>query len=479
MKKFLLMATAALATSSAFAATDGQTYDVTNDIKCQNIWVVDRFHTPDVFKSIAEGRMVTNDARTACLSNGVIYVGNSTADDPEVTTTAEDGTVSLLFAGSIDKFSMVDGSYLGRIKLMLDGQRYTGQLCANQVGVDSFGNFWVAGYVSSNKQGYKVYSVDLNTGVMTLQLNGTMTNDSRIDYCDVIGDITRTQAKCIVMAAGSSTNFVFRWAAEQGEDFAGGFDGDDSLSCMEMYPAEQTLWGTAPSIKIVLGEDDAAYDAELFYIDGFTTYPALYNPTLSIADSFEKAPDLTPEAGANGACEFTVNGKNFLAYPWEQYSKEGQGCRVSICELGEGMQFTGMTRYWQIPADGLGSTSDGGTRIHSIDREIVKDANGKEGAYVLTYKAQNGIGVYLVADKDFNPAGVEDAIAGSSATINVSAGMITVSEEASEIAIFNVAGQMVAKVNNASEIAAPAATGVYVIKATVNGSQIVKKAVVK
>ncbi|MEG1539785.1 MAG: hypothetical protein RR383_07555, partial [Muribaculaceae bacterium] len=209
MKKLLLCATAAiLSVGSAFAVTDGQTYAPTNGITCENLWIVDRNHSSEAYLAT---KVANTAARTACLHDGVIYVGNSAADDPEVVG----GEGAVLNAASIDKYSMADGSYLGRIKLTLDGVRHTGTLCANQVGFDSFGNLWVAPAAFSLKTGYKVYTVDPATGVMTLQGALPMTFDARIDYCDLIGDITRVNAKCTVMAAGGpEVGVVYKWVAE-------------------------------------------------------------------------------------------------------------------------------------------------------------------------------------------------------------------------------------------------------------------------
>ncbi|MEG0012403.1 MAG: hypothetical protein RR706_09620, partial [Muribaculaceae bacterium] len=365
MKKLLLCATAAiLSVGSVFAVTDGQTYAPTNGITCENLWIVDRNHSSEAYLAT---KVANTAARTACLHDGVIYVGNSAADDPEVVG----GEGAALNAASIDKFSMADGSYLGRIKLTLDGARYTGTLCANQVGFDSFGNLWVAPAVFSFKNGYSVYTVDPATGVMTLQGALPMAYDARIDYCDLIGDITRVKAKCTVMAAGSGVAAVYKWVAEQGGAFEGGWAGDDNIIYTEFYPADQTIWGTAPAVKIVPGEAEAIYDAGLYYIDGFTTPPTLYNDANAISDSFANAPDLTPVAGTNGVAEMTLGGKNFIVYSFQQYTGDNGGCESYICELGAGMTFAGMSKYWQIPANGLGLTSDAGTRIHSLNRQMV------------------------------------------------------------------------------------------------------------
>lgn len=474
MKKLLLCATAAILSSgSAFAVTDGQTYAETNKIKCENLWIVDRNHNSAVYESLPIANV---NARTACLGNGVIYVGNSAADEPEYV----DEAGARLEVASLDTYSLEDGSPLGRIKLTLDGARYTGRLCANQVGVDSYGNLWVAPAVFSFTNGYKVYSVDPATGAMTLRAKLDMDKDARIDYCDLIGDITLAEAKCTIMAAGSGVSTVYRWAAEQGgnaESFGGNWDGiDNSVNFLDFYPEGQTIWGVAPSTKIVLGVDDTAYNADLFYIDGFTTVPTLYSSTQYISSSFAEAPELAPAAGCNGVAEFTLMGKSFVTYPMNQYDGPNGGCESNICELGPETTFAGMTKYWHVPANGMGLTTDGGTRIHSLCREIVTDSEGHEGVLLMTFKCFNGFGVYLIADKNYNGSGVENTVIGSNATITVSGNVITVSEEASEIAIFNLAGQTVAKVSNATEISAPVA-GAYIVKAMVAGAPVVKKVV--
>ncbi|MDD2961125.1 MAG: T9SS type A sorting domain-containing protein [Muribaculaceae bacterium] len=480
MKKILLLASVALlGVSSAYAGKDNNTYAASNGLTCNNVWIIDRKHAPEEYAaSVPAG--VSAKYRTAALYNKVVYVGSSLADDPAVVD--KDG--NMVDVAGVDKFDMTTGAYLGKLKVTLDGVRISGQLCANQVGVDSFGNLWIAPYIASNNSKYKVYSVDKETGAATLQAELTLDLDGRIDYCDVIGDITRTNAKCVVMAAAAppaSTAVTYRWISEQGAaEWTGGWDGDNSLTIQDLYPAEQTAWSYAPTAKLVLGDDEAtAYDGHLFYLDGFTTYPTLYDESGSIVDSFENAPDCVPQnAGVNGVAEFAIAGRNFIVYGNNQHTGENGGNEIWVAEMGEGMQFAGMKQVWMIPADGMNPdlTSDGGTRVHSIARELVTDATGKEGVYLLTYKCNAGFGVYLIAQEGF-AAGVESTTIGEGATINVANGLITVSAEASEIVVFNAQGQLVAKANNASEIAAPAVAGAYIVKATVAGATVAKKVV--
>ena len=66
-----------------------------------------------------------------------------------------------------------------------------------------------------------------------------------------------------------------------------------------------------------------------------------------------------------------------------------------MVELGEGMSLSGMKKYWQLPADSLGKTSDGGTRIHSIAVQYGTEG-GEPSVTLLTYKNYNGLAIYKI-----------------------------------------------------------------------------------
>ena len=105
---------------------------------------------------------------------------------------------------------------------------------------------------------------------------------------------------------------------------------------------------------------------------------------------------LMPKTGCNGIAEFRLGDRNFIAYPVAQYDAPNS-CQVNICELGEGMAFTGMQRYWTFPADGQGQSSDGGLRIHPITVEYTTEG-GKDAVMLFEYKCFNGMGVYMIGE---------------------------------------------------------------------------------
>ena len=416
MKKFLLLGAAVLGLSSMATANvvDGHTYaaDAETGITCKSKWIIDRVHTPEQFTSlgfVAEGG---TRARSAVVDteNNKIYIGYSRT--LVVDSTSND-------YAHLEIFDLETGAFEGEVALTCDGAPITGLLCANQVGIDDAGNLWICGmYSDVSAKPAQIYVVeDIKTGacknVGQWALPAEESNaGGRCDYWDVVGDITGETSNAVCMAAVGSTTAgeklcIYRWELAQGatewvaneDDFAGYVSYMDGL---ETYPADQATWGSSSATTRIVAEE--GHVGSMFYVDGFTTCPSLYLSSLSLAESFASATDLAPAVGCNGVNEFVL-GKDaqipFLVYAEAQYNTS-PGCRINICQLGEGMTFEGMRKLWSVPETGLGETSDGGNRIHNIDVVVVEDEAGKQGAYILTYKCYNGIGLYCIAEDGFN-----------------------------------------------------------------------------
>ncbi len=400
MKKLLLL-TLLLATcvASVWAVTDGVKYEKVNGIGIKNLWIIDRAHTPDVYSAQP---YCNTYARTAVMRDGYIYIARSNAN------TIIQGTDTLT-QSVIYKLDATDGSLIKELPLTLDGAIYGGPvLSSNTVGMDNFGHLYMAPYTSEVAAEQPVYLVDNETGELTLV--GMLSKGDalqRCDYIDVMGDLTREEAECNIMTVGANSEYIYRWHCEQGDDYwDGGFDGDPYLAILDFYPETVTNWGYAPVVKMVLGDDeDIKYSGDLFYVDGFHSAPILYDVTGTMVDNFENVdPEIWPmEVGANGVCEFTLEGRHFIVYVTAQYSgpNEATGltraCQVNICELGggESMTLTDMQRYWMVP-DELGTISDGGTRVQSMNVEYGTDAQGNEEVTLFIYKNYNGLAVYKI-----------------------------------------------------------------------------------
>ena len=397
MKKLLLFALLMASTVvSAWAITDGVNYEPVNGIGIKNMWIQDRAHTQNIW---SEQPYCNTSARTAVMNDGFIYIARSNAN------TVIQGTDTLA-QSVIYKLNAANGELVKELTLTLNGNIYGGAvLSSNTVGVDNFGHLYMAPYTSELAAIQPVYMVDKETGELTLM--GELDKGDalqRCDYIDVMGDITREEAECNIMTVGASSEYIYRWHADQGGDWEGGFDGDPYLAILDFYPETVTQWGYAPVAKMILGEDEEnRYSGELFYIDGFSSSPILYDVTGTMVDNFEEVdPECLPmDVGANGVCEFTLEGRNFIVYVAAQYTGVDEAtiinkaCQVYICELGEGMTMAGMQRYWMVP-DELGAVSDGGTRVQSMNVEYGVDAEGNEEVTLFIFKCYNGMAVYKI-----------------------------------------------------------------------------------
>ena len=397
MKKLLLFALLVASTvASAWAVTDGVNYERINGIGIKNMWIQDRAHNANVWTN----RPYCNtSARTAVMHDGFIYIARSNANTVILGT-------DTLSQSVIYKVDATNGDLVKELQLTLDGNIYGGAtLSSNTVGVDNFGHLYMAPFTSNLATTQPVYLVDKETGELTFVAELDKGDAlQRCDYIDVMGDLTLEEAECNIMTVGASSEYIYRWHADQGGDWEGGFDGDPYLAIIDFYPETVTQWGYAPVAKMVLGEDeDNRYSGELFYIDGFSSSPILYDVTGTLVESFEEVdPECLPmDVGANGVCEFTLDGRNFIVYVAAQYTgvdettMVNKACQVYICELGEGMTMAGMQRYWMVP-DELGTTSDGGTRVQSMNVEYGFDAEGNEEVTLFIFKCYNGMAVYKI-----------------------------------------------------------------------------------
>lgn len=395
--------------ASAWAVTDGVNYERVNGIGIKNMWIQDRAHTADVWPN----RPYCNtSARTAVMNDGFIYIARSNAN------TVIQGT-DTLSQSVIYKVDATNGELVKELQLTLDGNIYGGAtLSSNTVGVDNFGHLYMAPFSSNLATVQPVYLVDKETGELTFVAELDKGDAlQRCDYIDVMGDLTLEEAECNIMSVGASSEYIYRWHADQGGDWEGGFDGDPYLAIIDFYPETVTQWGYAPVAKMILGEDeDNRYNGELFYIDGFSSSPILYDVTGTLVESFEEVdPECLPmDVGANGVCEFTLDGRNFIVYVAAQYTGVDEAtminkaCQVYICELGEGMTMAGMQRYWMVP-DELGAVSDGGTRVQSMNVEYGVDAEGNEEVTLFIFKCYNGMAVYKIGS---NVGGDEQPVPG-------------------------------------------------------------------
>lgn len=320
--------------------------------------------------------------------------------------------------GGFHKFGFINGEYKGFTKYSLEGVEDLGIAYTNQIGLDDFGHVYVVGYVADlAKTPIVLRTLDVNTGVLTevgsIDCRGESFNAAaRIDYCQIIGDITGKEAKAQFAAAVSNATdkAVVRATLEQNSDeWVGAFGGYFTWESANIvtYPADKASWGAGSLATMIKDED---FSGNLFYVDGNNTCPTLYDMEGSIAGSFADCPDIAPDAAPTGVAEVSVAGKNFVIYVMSQYTPAPAPngfCRIRVGCFGESTEYSDLQEFWTVPTpegkiEGLGTQSDGGIRYHHIQAVNISDKNGKEGAYILDFKCRNGLGVYVLAEEGFD-----------------------------------------------------------------------------
>ncbi|MBP5560256.1 MAG: dockerin type I repeat-containing protein [Muribaculaceae bacterium] len=405
MKKALLLLFAALLGMGAWAQVtkDNKSYEPYGEIKVKNLWInAENYSNRTQFQAQPFMQLSNNTKQPmAVMYDGIIYVAHSEA---KTTVVSPGDTVS---QAVVHRFDVLTGAALSDLDLTLDGRPYGGLLAANNIGVDNFGHLWIMPY-RQIKDNTMLYQLNPDNGEMTLL--ATLESDieiARIDYYDVVGDITLQEAPCNIIAPGASVEAVYGWHNDidgDADTWTGFFDGDTYMNFTEFYPAKQTNWGIAPYARFLLGDDeDTRYDGDLFYIDGFNQYPTLYARDGSIIDSFEFATEslkadsvLYPLTSVNGVADFFVGDCHMFAYAKGDYNAPNT-YDIIVAELGEGAAFDGMTRCWQMPSRGLGNNNESGRRLTVINTEEI-EVGGKPAVRMMIYKNANGIAVYEIGE---------------------------------------------------------------------------------
>lgn len=419
MKKSLLLGCASVMTAlsmNAGTVVDNFAYDVVDGVKFENVWLYARNYgnwTKENLPFLEDW----DRTRTATILGDKIYLGYS----HKILVNEELNSGSAHYA----VVDLATGKFEKTVQVTVDGNTVDALLAANQIGTDDYGHLWFASYYSSlwteaGARQIDVYVVDnLETGEAHKAFTVALPDDeadagvARVDYYDLVGDVTGQEAGTVFMCAScedSTAPYVYGWRRDQGSDkwdphmCDGGYY---ALSITETYPSDQLLFNYGSMLTIVR---DESHSGSMFYVDGYTTYPTLYDTNGTMLESFASCPDLNPEdSGCNGLAEFTVCGNNYICYPMNQYNK-GLGWELQINKLGDGMSFNGMSKVWRFPEKGHGTLTDSGMRIHSLKTAPISDGQGHEGVYLMEYKCNGGLGVYRVADKDF-VAGVNTIVA--------------------------------------------------------------------
>ena len=276
----------------------------------------------------------------------------------------------------------------------------------NDIKIDNAGNFLIGGCLTSSKQTFFIYLVDITTGECTklvedcvLDNPGLGEVEFRFDAFGVAGDVTKNG---VIMAADANDGLkVYRWL------IADGVAGEGEQISVKLDPAvDQSLYiniagfGTAPQI---FPQDE---EGSLFYVDGFNTLPMLFYGTpdegASLVDDFINVPTgtkvtntpdevLSMNTGHNGLVEFQVGEEYFLLITASNTAASPASSFALYKFADEDRLFEGMEPLWFFPHNGMGTATNGcRTAVPSVD--VISDTQ----AILYVYTNNNGYATYTL-----------------------------------------------------------------------------------
>lgn len=279
-------------------------------------------------------------------------------------------------------------------------------LAYNDIKFDGAGNCLI-GCCTGTNSWFFVYKVDLTTGEATelvkehLYSNPNFKdNGFRFDAFGVYGDVNNS---AIIMATDANSFNAYKWDITNGKAANA-----EEIICTIDPKTDQSLliadgalsvasFGTAPQ-TFPVSED-------LFYVDGWSTLPMLFDMSGSLKDDFVNSPKgvavvnnegdtCKMNTGHNGLVEFQVGDEYFLLMA----ATNTVGTPTSAFALykfaDEAKEFAGLEPMWYFPANGMGAATNGcRTAVPSVE---VKG----NVATLYIYANNNGYAVYTFTGKE-------------------------------------------------------------------------------
>ena len=295
---------------------------------------------------------------------------------------------------------------------------------------------------------FQIWNVDLATGEGKLIIDLSTDTASwlssqfpenttiRLDRIGVYGDIN---GDATIMSVVSSGADVYYWNIEDGE-----WDGETGW--IKLGLGEGVNVGGAPVICPIEGD--------YFYVDGFTTYPILFDADGNVVDAFDEAHEadhlligangVSRSQGHNGVTEFEVNGEYYLIIAGD--NTVGSGTAPSTFVLykfaDDYRDFKDMTQLYEFPMAGMGGVSN----PQRVATSFAKPNEEGTAVEIYAFTSENGYGAYTLTIEEVE--GPEpDAVENVTIDSNVWVENNTITASAQIEAIFTVTGQNVTALN--------------------------------
>lgn len=275
--------------------------------------------------------------------------------------------------------------------------------------IDDAGNILVANLPTEGHV-YQIWKIDEKTGdgelVVYMGGNSGVTDFAarfpddaaiRLDRFDVVGDVT---ADATIMAPSQNSSNVYQMDIADGK-----WDGEGwHIICNNGDPA--VAFSYSPRIEVV-------DDGEAFYVDGFATFPELFDIEGNLLESFngtfdEAGEEINPSClnllysknaissgtGVCGAHEFMCGGAYFFAMAGNSYegSDNSMPGSTKIFRFKDGNRhFYEMMLAWEVADNGMGNVKN--AQFNYVQQSVVVDELTTE---LYVYVAENGLGKYTI-----------------------------------------------------------------------------------
>ena len=275
--------------------------------------------------------------------------------------------------------------------------------------IDDAGNILVANLPTEGHV-YQNWKIDEKTGdgelVVYMGGNSGVTDFAarfpddaaiRLDRFDVVGDVT---ADATIMAPSQNSSNVYQMDIADGK-----WDGEGwHIICNNGDPA--VAFSYSPRIEVV-------DDGEAFYVDGFATFPELFDIEGNLLESFngtfdEAGEEINPSClnllysknaissgtGVCGAHEFMCGGAYFFAMAGNSYegSDNSMPGSTKIFRFKDGNRhFYEMMLAWEVADNGFGNVKN--AQFNYVQQSVVVDELTTE---LYVFVAENGLGKYTI-----------------------------------------------------------------------------------
>lgn len=275
--------------------------------------------------------------------------------------------------------------------------------------IDDAGNILVANLPTEGHV-YQIWKIDEKTGdgelVVYMGGNSGVTDFAarfpddaaiRLDRFDVVGDVT---ADATIMAPSQNSSNVYQMDIADGK-----WDGEGwHIICNNGDPA--VAFSYSPRIEVV-------DDGEAFYVDGFATFPELFDIEGNLLESFngtfdEAGEEINPSClnllysknaissgtGVCGAHEFMCGGAYFFAMAGNSYegSDNSMPGSTKIFRFKDGNRhFYEMMLAWEVADNGFGNVKN--AQFNYVQQSVVVDELTTE---LYVFVAENGLGKYTI-----------------------------------------------------------------------------------